>query len=61
MIKRTIRQDSRRQFRTRWFAKTPRSVLMDVIDGVAYALLTAGFFGWLWPRAATDAMAAIGG
>ena len=44
-----------------WFAKTPRSVLMEVIDGVAYALLTAGFFGWLWPRAATDAMAAIGG
>ena len=33
-----------------WFGKTPRSVAMDIIDGVAYALITAGFFGWLWPE-----------
>lgn len=34
-----------------WFNKPLRSTVMDVIDGVVYALLTAGFFGWLWPRA----------
>jgi hypothetical protein len=25
-------------------------VLKEVIDGLIYALLTAGTFGWLWPR-----------
>jgi hypothetical protein len=24
--------------------------LKDMADGVLYALLTAGAFGWLWPR-----------
>jgi hypothetical protein len=24
--------------------------LKEVIDGLVYALLTAGTFGWLWPR-----------
>jgi len=27
-----------------------RGVILDTIDGVVYGLLTAGFFGWLWPR-----------
>ena len=26
------------------------STLKEVIDGLVYALLTAGTFGWLWPR-----------
>jgi len=26
--------------------------LKFIIDGVAYALLTAGTFGWIWPRGA---------
>jgi hypothetical protein len=34
-----------------WFGRSMRSVAMDVVDGVVYALLTAGFFGWLWPAA----------
>ena len=21
----------------------------EIVDGLVYALLTAGFFGWLWP------------
>lgn len=33
-----------------WFSKPLRSVMMDIIDGVIYGLLTAGTFGWLWPR-----------
>ncbi len=35
-----------------WFGKTMRSVVMDLVDGVVYGLLTAGTFGWLWPSAA---------
>jgi hypothetical protein len=26
--------------------------IKEVIDGLIYALLTAGTFGWLWPRIA---------
>jgi hypothetical protein len=33
-----------------WFGRPWSSVIKDVIDGLAYALLTAGVFGWLWPR-----------
>jgi hypothetical protein len=25
-------------------------VIKEVIDGLVYGLLTAGVFGWLWPR-----------
>jgi hypothetical protein len=25
-------------------------VIKEVVDGLIYALLTAGTFGWLWPR-----------
>ena len=35
-----------------WFGKTFRSTAMDILDGFAYALITAGTFGWLWPAAA---------
>jgi len=24
--------------------------IKEMIDGLVYALLTAGTFGWLWPR-----------
>ncbi len=32
-----------------WFGRSWSSVLKEMLDGLAYALLTAGFFGWLWP------------
>ena len=35
-----------------WFGKSMRSTAMDIVDGVVYALFTAGTFGWLWPSAA---------
>jgi hypothetical protein len=34
-----------------WFGRPARSVAMDILDGIVYGLLTAGFFGWLWPDA----------
>ncbi|MCH7799177.1 MAG: hypothetical protein IID28_12145 [Planctomycetes bacterium] len=34
-----------------WFGKSARSTVMDILDGVVYALFTAGTFGWLWPTA----------
>ncbi|MEO8294806.1 MAG: hypothetical protein ABI613_04755 [Gemmatimonadota bacterium] len=33
-----------------WQSKPWPSVIKEVIDGLVYALLTAGVFGWLWPR-----------
>lgn len=33
-----------------WKAYPLGFVLKEVIDGLVYALLTAGTFGWLWPR-----------
>lgn len=33
-----------------WFGRPWNVVWKDVIDGVIYGLLTAGAFGWLWPR-----------
>ena len=35
-----------------WFGRTLRNILMDIADGVAYALITAALFSWLWPAAA---------
>lgn len=32
-----------------WFKKAWSSTTKTVIDGLVYALLTAGTFGWLWP------------
>ncbi|MDX9859100.1 MAG: hypothetical protein RBT76_15040 [candidate division Zixibacteria bacterium] len=33
-----------------WYKKSCRSTMLSVFDGLIYALLTAGVFGWLWPR-----------
>ncbi len=32
-----------------WFQKPARAVCMDLIDGIAYGLITAGIFGSMWP------------
>ena len=33
-----------------WWGQPWRSVLKGMFDGLIYACLTAGAFGWLWPR-----------
>ncbi len=33
-----------------WRGQTLSMIIKDLIDGLVYALLTAGTFGWLWPR-----------
>jgi hypothetical protein len=33
-----------------WWGRPWKSALKEVADGIVYALLTAGAFGWLWPR-----------
>jgi len=33
-----------------WFGRTWSSTIKEVLDGLVYGLLTAGIFGWLWPR-----------
>jgi hypothetical protein len=33
-----------------WKGQTWSFTIKEVIDGLIYALLTAGTFGWLWPR-----------
>lgn len=33
-----------------WFGRKWSVTFKHVIDGLVYALLTAGVFGWLWPR-----------
>jgi hypothetical protein len=33
-----------------WWGRTWSSTLTEILDGVVYGLLTAGAFGWLWPR-----------
>ncbi|MEM7480479.1 MAG: hypothetical protein AAF481_04855 [Acidobacteriota bacterium] len=32
-----------------WYGHSWSSTLKSICDGVAYGLLTAGVFGWLWP------------
>lgn len=32
-----------------WFRKSWSATLKSVFDGLLYALVTAGVFGWLWP------------
>jgi hypothetical protein len=34
-----------------WFGAKPRAMAMNVIDGVAYGLVTGAVFAWLWPMA----------
>ena len=33
-----------------WFARPWRHFVTNGFDGLVYALLTAGTFGWLWPK-----------
>jgi sulfite exporter TauE/SafE len=33
-----------------WKGQTWSFTIKEVLDGLVYALLTAGTFGWLWPR-----------
>ena len=33
-----------------WYKRAWSSTLKSTVDGLVYALLTAGVFGWLWPR-----------
>lgn len=33
-----------------WFGRSWGATLRSVFDGLLYALVTAGTFGWLWPR-----------
>jgi hypothetical protein len=33
-----------------WYGKPWKIVIKEMIDGTIYSLLTAGAFGWLWPR-----------
>jgi hypothetical protein len=33
-----------------WWGRPWKSALKEFADGVVYALLTAGTFGWLWPE-----------
>lgn len=35
---------------TIWFSRNWTTTLKGTIDGLLYGLLTAGTFGWLWPR-----------
>ena len=33
-----------------WYRRAWSATIKATVDGLAYALLTAGTFGWLWPR-----------
>jgi hypothetical protein len=33
-----------------WYGRSASTTLKSTVDGLIYALLTAGVFGWLWPR-----------
>jgi hypothetical protein len=33
-----------------WYRRNWLTTMKSVLDGLVYALLTAGTFGWLWPR-----------
>lgn len=33
-----------------WYRRTWSSTIKATVDGLIYALLTAGTFGWLWPQ-----------
>jgi hypothetical protein len=34
-----------------WFGKAPRSIALDVIDGIAFGLVTGAVFAFMWPAA----------
>jgi len=33
-----------------WYRRNWGTTFKSMFDGLVYALLTAGTFGWLWPR-----------
>ncbi len=33
-----------------WYSRSWTTTIKSTVDGLVYALLTAGVFGWLWPR-----------
>ena len=33
-----------------WYGRSAVTTIKDTVDGLLYALLTAGVMGWLWPR-----------
>jgi hypothetical protein len=33
-----------------WYGRKWRTTILSTLDGLIYGLLTAGVFGWLWPR-----------
>lgn len=33
-----------------WYKRSWAATMTSTFDGLIYALVTAGFFGWLWPR-----------
>ena len=33
-----------------WYKRAWSTTIKNTFDGLVYALLTAGTFGWLWPR-----------
>jgi len=33
-----------------WYRRSWMTTFKVTVDGLIYALLTAGMFGWLWPR-----------
>jgi hypothetical protein len=33
-----------------WYRRAWSTTIKATVDGLIYALLTAGMFGWLWPR-----------
>ncbi len=35
---------------TIWYKRAFTTTLKSTVDGLLYGLLTAGTFGWLWPR-----------
>jgi FtsH-binding integral membrane protein len=37
-----------------WYRRQWSSTIKACLDGLIYALLTAGTFGWLWPQAAAS-------
>jgi hypothetical protein len=44
-----------------WWGKGTRFTLTNSIDGLIYALVTAGTFGWLWPSEKKEPLAAEAG
>jgi hypothetical protein len=33
-----------------WFGRSWKTTFKSTVDGLVYALIMAGTFGWLWPR-----------